>query len=64
MDGTVTAVDAQLLLQFKAGLIESIPNEISADVDGNGDIQSLDALLILQLTAGLIDESDLNCIGI
>jgi CSLREA domain-containing protein len=64
MDGIVTAVDAQLLLQFKAGLIQSIPNEISADVDGNGDIQSLDALLILQLTAGLIDESDLNCIGI
>ncbi|MDP3768306.1 MAG: dockerin type I repeat-containing protein, partial [Dehalococcoidia bacterium] len=61
-DGLVNSVDAQLLLQFKAALIDSLPNEPSGDVDGNGEIQSIDAALILQLEAGFIDESDLNCL--
>jgi len=55
----VNSIDAQLVLQLKAGLLASLPNEASADVNGDGDITSVDALLILQLDAGLIEE--LNC---
>lgn len=52
--GSVNAVDAQLLLQFKAALIPSLPNPDSADVNGDGTITSVDAALILQKEAGLI----------
>jgi hypothetical protein len=53
-NGSVNSVDAQLVLQFKAALIDSLPNPDSADVDGDGQITSVDAALILQLEAGLI----------
>ena len=61
MDGVANSVDASLVLQLKAGLISSLPNESSGDVNNDGAITSVDAALILQFTAGLIDEDDLNC---
>jgi len=45
-----------VILQFAAGLLNSLPCEGSADVNGDGDIDVLDAALVLQLDAGLIDE--------
>ncbi len=54
-NGMVSAVDAALVLQFSAGLSDSIPCAEGADVNGDGDITSVDAALILQFTAGLLD---------
>ena len=61
MDGVANSVDASLVLQFKAGLISSLPNESSGDVNGDGALTSVDAALLLQFTAGLIDEDALTC---
>jgi hypothetical protein len=60
-NGSVDAVDAQLVLQFKAGLIPSLPNEPSADVNNSGEVTSVDAALILQVSAGLIPLGSLHC---
>ena len=60
-DGVANSVDASLVLQLKAGLISSLPNESSGDVNGDGSLTSVDAALLLQFTAGLIDEDALNC---
>ncbi|MCI0855487.1 MAG: hypothetical protein J4N98_02265, partial [Chloroflexi bacterium] len=61
MDGVANSVDASLVLQFKAGLISSLPNESSGDVNGDGALTSVDAALLLQFTAALIDEGALTC---
>ncbi|MBI4134123.1 MAG: hypothetical protein HY475_01725 [Candidatus Terrybacteria bacterium] len=61
-DGSVTPLDALLILQFNAGIIGALPDDISVgesvllrgDVDGDGNVTPADALLILQLDAGLI----------
>ncbi|MDZ4278305.1 MAG: choice-of-anchor L domain-containing protein [Dehalococcoidia bacterium] len=53
-DGDIDAIDATLILSFRAGLISSLPNEASADVDQNGSINATDASLILQIVAGII----------
>ena len=60
-DTAVNSVDATLILQLKAALISTLPNESSADVDDSGDITSIDASLILQVTAGLISQGSLTC---
>jgi len=60
-DGNVNSIDAQLVLQLKAGLISSLVNEPSGDVNNSGDITSVDAALILQKDAGLIPQSSLVC---
>jgi hypothetical protein len=57
----VNSVDAQLILQLKANLISSLPNEPSGDVNDDGQLTSVDAALILQRTAGLIPQSALHC---
>lgn len=54
-DRRVTSVDAALVLQFGAGLIDSLANLASADVNGDSEVNSIDAALILQFTAGLLD---------
>ena len=61
MDGVANSVDASLVLQLKAGLIRSLPNESSGDVNGDGALTSVDAALLLQFTAGLIGEEALTC---
>jgi hypothetical protein len=60
-DGSVNSIDATLVLQLKAALIDSLVNEPSADVNNDGEITSVDAALILQAEAGLIPQSALVC---
>ena len=55
-DGVVNPVDAALILQFAAGLINAMPCGGSADVNGDGRTDPIDASLILQFAAGLIGE--------
>ncbi len=54
-DGIVTSVDAAVVLQFSAHLIDAFGCKLQADVYDDGVLNSLDALLILQDVAGLID---------
>ncbi|MCI0849418.1 MAG: dockerin type I repeat-containing protein [Chloroflexi bacterium] len=51
----VDSVDAALVLQFTAALIETFACPEAADVDGNASVNSIDANLILQLNGGLQD---------
>ncbi len=53
-DGTVSSIDAALVLQYGAGLLGSLPCQSSADVNGDGHIDAIDAVLILQFSAGLL----------
>ena len=53
-DATVSTVDAALILQLVARLINALPCHDNADVNGDGRIDSIDSLLILQLVAGLL----------
>ena len=53
-DGDISAIDAALILQFDAGLLDSLPYPGSADVNGDGNVNSIDAALVLQFTAGLL----------
>jgi alpha-tubulin suppressor-like RCC1 family protein len=52
--GSVNAIDAALILQFVAGLLDSLPCPQNADTNGDGNVNSIDAALILQFSAGLI----------
>ena len=52
-DGATNSIDATLLLQHIAGLLNAIPCEDQADVNGGG-IDSTDVTLILQFEAGLL----------
>ncbi len=54
-DGQITPVDAALILQLDAGLIQQLPCPQNADVNGNGRTDAVDASLVLQYVAGLID---------
>ena len=60
-DGTVNAIDATLILQLSAALVDSLANEPSGDVNNNGQLDSVDAALILQRIAALIPASALTC---
>jgi hypothetical protein len=53
-DGRVNSVDAALVLQATAGLIDFFPVCASGDVNHDGVVNSIDAALILQFDAGLI----------
>jgi len=53
-DGHTNAIDAALVLQLTAGLVDGLPCEEHGDVNGNGDVDAVDASLILQKDAGLI----------
>ena len=52
--GNVDSIDALLVLQLIAALIDTVacPNATDANADGTTD--AIDAALILQLTAGLL----------
>ena len=53
-NGAVNSRDALLVLQFEAGLIDSLPCMDLADVNEDGSIDSIDAGLIKQIDAGLL----------
>ena len=53
-DGTVNALDAALILQFSAGLLNSLPCPMGADANADGTVNALDAALVLQFSAGLL----------
>ena len=55
-DGTVNAIDAALILQVAAGLLDSMPCPQNADANQSGDVNAIDAALILQFSAGLISD--------
>lgn len=54
-DGTVNSIDATLVLQLNAGLLQSVACQGKVDVSADGRVDSLDASLILQFAAGLLD---------
>ena len=53
-DGTTNSIDATLILQLDAGLIDALPCQSAADVNRDGAIDVIDALLLLQFSAGLL----------
>ncbi len=53
-DGLVSSIDAALVLQFIAGLLDALACEDTADANGDGNLNSIDAALILQYGAGLL----------
>ena len=53
-DGTITSIDALLLLQFGANLLDALVNIDAADVNADGVINAVDTALILQYIAGLL----------
>ena len=53
-NGSVSSIDAALILQLDAGLLDSLPCAQNADLSGDGEINSVDAALVLQHVAGLI----------
>lgn len=55
-NGNVNAIDAALILQKTAGLIDTLACQEAGDVDSNGLLNAIDAALMLQYDAGLIDK--------
>ena len=54
-DGDIDFMDAQLILQYDAGLITLTPEQLAAaDVNKDGDVDFMDAQLISQYDAGLM----------
>jgi len=53
--GIADSIDAAIVLQFGAGLVDALACPDAADVTGEGLIDSRDAALILQFGAGLLD---------
>jgi hypothetical protein len=54
-NGGVDSIDAALVLQFGAGLLDELPAPENADLNSDGRIDAIDAAIILQYVAGLID---------
>lgn len=50
----VNSVDALLILQLDARLLESLECSDRADVNDDGETDSLDAVLVLQFAAGVL----------
>jgi len=55
-DGVKNSLDAAIVLQYAAGLLDDLPCLTSADANGDGRVDAIDAALILQYDAGLLDE--------
>ena len=52
-DGRVGGIDAALVLQYRAGLIDTLPCRDNADMNGDGVVNVIDCALMLQYAAGL-----------
>ena len=59
-DKVTNSIDAALILQVDAGLIDTVPCRNSADVIRDGAINSLDAAIVLQMEAGLCCDEPLT----
>jgi hypothetical protein len=56
-DGTLSSLDALLVLRYVLGLVDLTPAQIAAaDVNGSGSVDSTDALMILRSVSGLLDQ--------
>lgn len=53
-DGELSAVDATLILQQSAELLDEVPCPDGADQNGDGQVNAVDAAIVLQEVAGLI----------
>ncbi len=53
-DRIVTSIDAALLLQFSAALIQELPCEAGADVNEDGHVDARDAAFIMRMQAGFV----------
>jgi hypothetical protein len=53
-DSEINSIDAALVLQLDADLLDSVPFAFGADANEDGNIDSADAMLILQYHAGLV----------
>lgn len=53
-DGVVDSIDATLILQQRAGLLEALLCPDAADANADGSLSAVDATLILQFSAGLL----------
>lgn len=53
-DSTVNSIDAAIVLQFDAALIDRVPCPLEADVSFDGMVNALDASIILQHEAALL----------
>ncbi|MCH8949826.1 MAG: hypothetical protein IIB87_05570 [Chloroflexi bacterium] len=51
----VNAIDAALILQLIAGLVDTLPCPVAADANASGNVDAIDAALVLQFVAGLIE---------
>ncbi|MEX2158400.1 MAG: dockerin type I repeat-containing protein [Dehalococcoidia bacterium] len=54
-DNDVDSIDATLVLQYVAEIIDGLDCPENADVNEDGVINAIDAAVILQITAGLLD---------
>ena len=54
-DAETDSMDAELILQFEAGLVNTLACRLQADTDADDNIDSIDAALILQYDAQLVD---------
>lgn len=52
--GNTNSVDAALVLQYDAGLVDSMACAKNGDLNDDGDINAIDAAIILQEVAGLL----------
>ncbi len=57
-DGFVSSLDAMIVLQVDAGLLERAPCHMQADASFDGVVNSLDAAIILQREAGLLAQCE------
>jgi len=60
-NGSGDAVDAQLILMYDAGLVETLQSLPGSDVNSDAKVNSIDASLILQAEAGIIPWDSLTC---
>jgi hypothetical protein len=53
-DGDLSAIDASLILQYGAELLDKLPCADAADKNGDGHVNAVDAAIVLQEVAGLL----------
>lgn len=54
-DDGVNAIDAALILQLGASLVDNLSCIQNGDINGDGRVDAIDATLVLQFVAGLLD---------